>query len=193
MDALKKYLKFVAAGLILAALGAATVWPYRRSLVIGLAAAGVAAVAAHLLLHLSELKEGFKRRSFIYSGNTLLVVVLVLAILVLVNYFLARHSVMVDLTAGKTHSLSDQSLQVLKALKTDVSLKAFFRVGNYGRGAMENLLKLYAYHSARLKYEFIDPDKNPALVKRYGITQDGTTVLEAGGKEVRSRRPPRRT
>lgn len=185
MDALKKNLKYFAAGLILAALAAATLWPYRKGLVIGLAAAGAAAVAGHLLLHLSELKEGFKRRSFIYSGNMLLVVVLVLAILVLVNYFLARHSVMVDLTAGKVHSLSDQSLAVLKGLKTDVSFKAFYRDGNYGRGALENLFKLYAYHSPRIKYEFIDPDKNPGLVKRYGVTQDGTTVLEAGDKEGR--------
>ncbi|MCX6573381.1 MAG: GldG family protein, partial [Candidatus Aminicenantes bacterium] len=184
MDTLKKYLNIVAVVLILAALAAATVWPYRNALILGLGAAGLLALAAYMLLHLPALKQGFRRRSFIYSGNMILVVVLVLAILVLVNYFLARHSVMIDLTAGKTHSLSDQTLQVLKGLKTDVSLKAFFNAGNYGRGAMENLLKLYAYRSARLKYEFIEPDKNPGLVKRYGITQDGTTVLEVGGKEV---------
>ena len=50
---------------------------------------------------------------------------------------------------------------------------------------MENLLELYAYHSGRIKFEFIDPDKNPGLVKRYDVTQDGTTVLEAGDKESR--------
>ncbi|HYA48826.1 MAG TPA: Gldg family protein, partial [Burkholderiales bacterium] len=50
---------------------------------------------------------------------------------------------------------------------------------------MENLLKIYAYNSGRIKYEFIDPDKNPGLVKRYGVTQDATTIFEAGGKESR--------
>jgi ABC-type uncharacterized transport system involved in gliding motility auxiliary subunit len=185
MDVLKKYLNWAAGLLILAALAAGMVWPYRKSLPLILGAAGLLALVAYVLLHLDELKRGFRRRSFLYSGNLLLVVVLVLAILVLVNYFLARHSVMVDLTAGKIHSLSDQTLTVLKALKTDVSLKAFFREGNYGRGTMENLLKLYAYHSPRIQYEFIDPDKNPSLVKHYGISQDGTTVLEAGGQEGR--------
>jgi ABC-type uncharacterized transport system involved in gliding motility auxiliary subunit len=185
MDFLKKYLNWAAGLLILAALAARMVWPYRKSLALVLGAAGLLALVAYVLLHLDELKQGFRRRSFIYSGNMVLVVVLVLAILVLVNYFLARHSVMVDLTAGKIHSLSGQTLTVLKALKADVSLKAFFRESNYGRGAMESLLKLYAYHSPRIKYEFIDPDKNPSLVKQYGITQDGTTVLEAGGQEGR--------
>jgi ABC-type uncharacterized transport system involved in gliding motility auxiliary subunit len=185
MDLLKKYLNWAAGLLILAALAAGMVWPYRKSLVLALGVAGLAALAAYAVLHLDELKQGFRRRSFIYSGNMILVIILVLAILVLVNYFLARHSVMVDLTAGKIHSLSGQTLTVLKALKTDVSLKAFFRESNYGRGAMENLLKLYAYHSPKIKYEFIDPDKNPSLVKHYGISQDGTTVLEAGGQEGR--------
>jgi ABC-type uncharacterized transport system involved in gliding motility auxiliary subunit len=185
MDFLKKYLNWAAGLLILASLAVAMVWPYRKSLVLVLGAAGLLALVAYVLLHLDELKRGFRRRSFLYSGNLLLIVVLVLAILVLVNYFLARHSVMVDLTAGKIHSLSDQTLTVLKALKADVSLKAFFSEGNYGRGTMENLLKLCAYHSPRIKYEFIDPDKNPGLVKHYGITQDGTTVLEVGGQEGR--------
>jgi ABC-type uncharacterized transport system involved in gliding motility auxiliary subunit len=185
MDTLKKSLNSVAFVLILAALAAATVWPYRTALILSLGAAGLLALAVYVLLHLSALKQGFRRRSFIYSGNMVLVVVLVLAILVLVNYFLARHSVMIDLTEAKVHSLSDQSLSVLKGLKTDVSFKAFFREGNYGRGALESLLKLYAYRSARVSYEFIDPDKNPGLVKRYGITQDGTTVLEAGDQEGR--------
>jgi len=36
-----------------------------------------------------------------------------------------------------------------------------------------------------VKYEFIDPDKNPGLIKRYEITTDGTTILEAGDKDTR--------
>jgi ABC-type uncharacterized transport system involved in gliding motility auxiliary subunit len=46
-------------------------------------------------------------------------------------------------------------------------------------------LKNYGYFSKKVKYEFVDPDKNPGLVKGYNITQDGTTVLEAGGNENR--------
>ena len=90
-----------------------------------------------------------------------------------------------DFTASKLHSLSDQSVKVVKALKKDISVKAFFREGNFARGRMENLLKIYAYESPKIKYEFIDPDKNPGLVKRYEVTQDGTTIFEAGDKESR--------
>jgi ABC-type uncharacterized transport system involved in gliding motility auxiliary subunit len=185
MDTLKKNLSAAAAIFLAAALVGLIVWPYKKSAILVLAVLGLAALAAHVVLNWKALKQGFSRRSFLYSGNLLLVVLLVLAILGLANYFLSKHNYRADFTAAKLHSLSDQSVTVLKALKADVSFKCFFRDGNYGRAAMENLIDLYTYHSSRIKVEFIDPDKNPGLVKRYDITQDGTSVLEAGDKESR--------
>ena len=185
MDALKKNLNAAAAIFLAAALVGLIVWPYKKAAILVLAVLGLAALAAHVVFNWKALKQGFSRRSFLYSGNLLLVVLLVLAILGLANYFLSKHNYRADFTAAKLHSLSGQSVTVLKALKADVSFKCFYREGNYGRAAMENLLDLYAYHSNRIKVEFIDPDKNPGLVKRYDVTQDGTSVLEAGDKESR--------
>ncbi|HWQ09876.1 MAG TPA: Gldg family protein, partial [Holophaga sp.] len=185
MDALKKNLNTAALVLIAAGLAGWIVWPQRKSLALGVLALGFIALAAYIVLNRAALAQKFQRKSLLYSGNLVLVVVLVLAILGLANYFLSKHNYRADFTAAKLHSLSDQTVAVLKALKTDIVFKGFFRDGNYGRAAMENLLKIYAYHSARVSYEFLDPDKNPGLVQRYGITQDGTTIIEAGDKESR--------
>jgi len=185
MDAIKKHLNEAAGVFLLAGLIGLIVWPHKRTALLIVFGLGLASLAAHVALNWTALKRGFTRKSFLYSGNLLVVVLLVLAILGLANYFLSKNNYRADFTAAKLHSLSDQSVAVLKALKTDVAFKGFFREGNYGRAAMENLLKLYAYHSARIKFEFIDPDKNPGLVKRYDVNQDGTTVLEAGDKEGR--------
>jgi ABC-type uncharacterized transport system involved in gliding motility auxiliary subunit len=185
MNTLKKYLNSIALALIAAGIVGWIVWPQKKALVLVISALGFAALVAHVVLNLGALKQSFRRKSFLYSGNLLLVIVLVLAILGLVNYFLSKNHYRMDFTVAKLHSLSDQSVSVLKNLKTDISFKCFFREGNYGRAAMENLLKIYAYHSGRIKYEFIDPDKNPGLVKRYDVTQDGTTIIEAGDKESR--------
>ena len=185
METFKKNLNYIAMALILAALAAWIIWPQKKAAILALGLLGILSLIVYAVLNLSSLEQGFRRRSFIYSGNMLLVVVLVLAIIVLANYFLSKHDYRADMTAARIHSLSDQSVTVLKNLKTDISIKCFFREGNYSRAAMENLLKIYAYHSVRIKYEFIDPDRNPGLVKRYDITQDGTSVFEAGGKESR--------
>jgi ABC-type uncharacterized transport system involved in gliding motility auxiliary subunit len=185
MDKIKNRLNTIGLILLFAAFLSWRIWPYRKALFIALLGLGLAAVIVYVLFNLSALKNGFKRRSFIYSSNLLLVVAVVLAIVVLANYFLARHHTRVDFTSSKLHSLSDQSVKVVKALKKDIVLKAFFREGNVSRGSIENLMKIYAYESPRIKYEFIDPDKNPGLVKRYEVTQDGTTIFESGDKDSR--------
>jgi len=185
MDKLKKNLNYIGLGLVFLALVALRIWPDKKFVGFGLALVGIAAIVVYIVFNLAQLKKGLSRKSFLYSSNMVLVVVLVLAILVLVNTFFARHHKRFDFTESKTHSLSDQSIKLVQGLKGDITVKCFFREGNAGRPRMEDLLKIYAYHSPRIKYEFIDPDKNPGLIKRYEITQDGTSILEFGDKENR--------
>jgi ABC-type uncharacterized transport system involved in gliding motility auxiliary subunit len=185
METIKRNLNYIGLALIGLALAALRIWPYKKAIALVLAVIGVLAIAIYVVLNLSSLKRSFSRKSFLYSSNLIFIIVLVLAILVLANYFLARHHYRVDFTEAKIHSLSDQSIQILKNLKQEVQVKCFFTEGNYGRARMENLLKIYAYHSGKIKYEFIDPDKNPSLVKAFNITQDGTSILTCGDKENR--------
>ncbi len=185
MDKIKNRLNSIGLALLAASFLVWRIWPYRKAAALALLGLGLAAITVYVLSNLASLKKGFRRKSFIYSSNLLLVVAVVLAIVVLANYFLSKHHTRVDFTSSKLHSLSDQSIKVVKALKKDVVLKGFFREGNASRGRMENLMKIYAYESPRIKYEFIDPDKNPGLVKRYEVTEDGTTILESGDKDSR--------
>ena len=185
MEKIKQHLNYIALALIALALISWIIWPYRKTLILILGATGVVALAAYIVLNTSSLKAGFKRKSFIYSSNMIVVVVLVTGILVVVNYFFARYHHRFDFTEAKLHSLSDQSVKLLKNLKEDVNIKSFFLEGNFRKNEMENLLQNYVYHSKKIKYEFIDPDKNPGMVKRYEVTTDGTTILESGDKESR--------
>jgi len=185
MDKIKQNLNYIGLALIFLALISLRIWPHKKMAALVLGAAGIAALAIYIISNIASLKEGFKRRSFIYSSNMLLVVVLVLGIVVIVNYFFAKYHHRFDFTESKMHSLSDQSIQVLKNLKNDVYIKSFFLEGNYNKNRMEELFQNYAYHSKRIKFQFIDPDKNPGLVKRYDVTTDGTTILESGDKESR--------
>jgi ABC-type uncharacterized transport system involved in gliding motility auxiliary subunit len=185
METIKKNLNNIGPALVVLGLIGMLIWPHRKTGFLALVVLGAVAIAIYVALNLSSLKRSVSRKSFLYSSNLLLVIIIVLAILVLLNYFLSRHNYRLDFTEAKLHSLSDQSIQVLKNLKKDVQIKGFFREGNYSRAKLEDLLKNFNYYSKRIKYEFIDPDKNPGLVKGYGITQDGTTILEAGGQENR--------
>ncbi|MBN1225304.1 MAG: Gldg family protein [Candidatus Aminicenantes bacterium] len=185
MESLKKYLNYIALALIFLAIASSRIWPYKKPQFYILLILGIGALIVYIWFNLSELQQGIKRKSFLYSSNLILIVVLVLGILFLVNYIFSKYHYRFDFTEAKVHSLSDQSVTVLKNLKAEVRIKSFFLEGNYGQNRMENLLKIYAYHSPKIKYEFIDPDKNPGLVKRYEVTEDGTSILEYGDKESR--------
>ena len=185
METIKKNLNYIALGLILFAFAIYRIWPYKKVVPAILFALGIIALITYIVMNLALLKQGFKRKSFIYSSNLFLVIVLVIGILAILNYFFAKNHYRMDFTETKLHSLSDQSVSVLKGLDENVNIKLFFREGNYSRAGMENLMEIYSYHSDKIKYEFIDPDKNPGMVKRYEIAEDGTTIFECGEKESR--------
>ncbi len=185
MEKIKKNLNYIALAMIALAIVSFRIWPYKKVAPAILFSLGIIALITYIVINLALLKQGFKRKSFIYSSNLLLVIVLVLGILTIINYFFAKHHYRMDFTETKLHSLSDQSVTVLKGLDDDLNIKLFFREGNYGRAGMEHLMEIYSYHSNKIKYEFIDPDKNPGLVKRYEVAEDGTTIFESGEKESR--------
>ncbi len=112
--------------------------------------------------------------------------ILVFAALIAINYFSALTAYRIDYTESKLHSLSDQTLEVLDNLKTDISIKCFMRGEHYSRAAVEHMCKLYARSSSFIRYEFIEPDRNPGLMKRYNVGGDGILIFESGEKERRT-------
>jgi ABC-type uncharacterized transport system involved in gliding motility auxiliary subunit len=122
-------------------------------------------------------------RNLRFGTNLLIAALAVLGIITLVEAISLRHSYRFDLTANKRYSLSSQSQQLLAALPQPVKATAFYQDTQVGRETAKDLLEQYAYYSKQFTYEFIDPDRNPGLAKRYGITSYGTIVLESGNKE----------
>jgi ABC-type uncharacterized transport system involved in gliding motility auxiliary subunit len=144
---------------------------------------GAVLVILYIVFHFSDLKRRLSLRSVRQGGNALLTALMVLLILGGLNFVANRHTLRLDFTAGKQFSLSDQTKLVLKKLKKDVRVTAFYQDNK--RDAMASLLKSYGSQSTRFRYEFVDPDKKPALAKQVGITSYNTTVLECGGNAER--------
>ncbi len=73
----------------------------------------------------------------------------------------------------------------MKNLKKDIEIKAFFRELSERKAIMEEMLKRYSYYTSRIKYEIINPDKNPSLVRELNVSEDGTTIFKCGDQETR--------
>jgi ABC-type uncharacterized transport system involved in gliding motility auxiliary subunit len=171
---------------------------------IGLAAGGVlrqyrpswtaawpAALIAGGLLLLFALYASFPsarvvwgRRATRYGLNALVMIVLILGVIALVEAVSYRHNWRVDLTENKRHTLSPQTVKLLRELRLPVKATAFFRPDQPGKRTAEDLLKQYAAQSdGKFTWEVVDADRNPLQAKRYGVETYGTVVLEAAPKE----------
>jgi ABC-type uncharacterized transport system involved in gliding motility auxiliary subunit len=117
----------------------------------------------------------------IFAGTNLVVYTLAgLAIVVVLNWFVERNNKRWDLTPDKKYTLSEQTAKILKRLEKDVTIYCFDREG--GARARKDLLGNYEVLSRHVKVRFVDPDRNPALAKQYGIRSYGTIVAATADK-----------
>lgn len=101
---------------------------------------------------------------------------LVLSILIVVNAISFSHYRLFDLTGEGMFTLSDQTRKVVKSLEENVTIYAFAQpMQNLG---IKDFLDQYAYESKKIKYEIIDPNKQPAMAQKFNVTDYGTFVIE---------------
>ncbi len=146
---------------------------------------GAAVLAVYVAVHFSRFKTRNARLNFLFASNLAVVVLLIVAIVAAVNYLGAKVHARFDFSAGKVHSLSAQTLQVVRGLQKNLEIKAFFSKGNRNQERLRSLLDIYRFHSGRVQASFIDPYLKPELVKEYEIKADGTMVFSYGGKSTR--------
>jgi ABC-type uncharacterized transport system involved in gliding motility auxiliary subunit len=146
-------------------------------------AVGVVLVAASAVLNLRGARSEGSRRSARFGVNAVVSIVVFAAILVFLQTLVARHGGSFDSTANKRFSLAPQTEKVLDRLSKDVVFTCFFKADEPAKAALADLLKGYAGENPRVKYGFVDPDKDPVAARRYKIRSYGTIVAESGGRE----------
>ena len=145
-------------------------------------AAGVLLIVAWPVLSLSTLQQR-GRQAALRSTSLVVGSLLVLALLGMVNFLAARHTLRWDTTRTKRYSLSQQTRQVLNTLTSDVEALAFFQE-NEGQAA-KDVLQEYAAASRRFTFQMIDPDRKPEVALQHKVREYGTIVLTDGTKSER--------
>lgn len=140
------------------------------------------------LVNFNILKAFSKQRSAKYGAVSIFGAVIFTAILVIINIISTYHSTRIDLSEKKLYSLADQSINILKGLKKDVLITAFFKKASNEEKIMGDILGVYKDQSDKITFDFVDPDLNPIIANKYNINDNKdlmTTVFECGDKEFR--------
>ena len=119
-----------------------------------------------------------QRRNTLLTTNALVSAVLIAALLVGLNYLATEHHARWDLTATREHSLSPQTIKILRTLPGPVQVVAFPNADSTGR--YRDLLSTYQYYSKDFQFRIVDPDRNPAEAQKYKVTSYGQIVLARG-------------
>ena len=124
-------------------------------------------------------------RSTVYGINSSVLILIVLGVLIFANLLGYRHKHRFDFTEQSLYSLAPQTIKILSNLPREVKITGFFISDSGNKMIVQNLLDGYLENTDKIKITYINPDKNPAIVKRYGVTLDGTIVLESGEQETK--------
>jgi len=177
MNALKQLVKFffknsvwLGIGLISAAFTSGLIAGW-MALQTGLTIAGIVLVGIWLLMLGRFDTNGnqtnfWQRRSTQAGTSALISTVSVFVILGLLNFMAVRHLYRVDLTDTARLSIAPETQQILKNLKQPVTLYLFDKEQS---PEDRELLQNFRRQSQNFSFEFVDPDANPALAKKFEI------------------------
>ncbi len=129
------------------------------------------------------MPKTLRSRRLHYGSSAIFSTVVFLAILVVVALIAERHPLRADLTETGQFSLSEQSRKIVASLQEPVTVKAFFAGGAPEASRAKDLLETYRYYNKNIRYEFIDPDREPQLARQYEIRDYGVLVVEGLGRK----------
>lgn len=124
------------------------------------------------------VRDKVKRLRVKSSTNMGAAILLVLVLVVMISLLSERHYLRWDVTLAGEHTLSEKTLQVLKTVNEPVEIKAFVREGYPDSEEAERLLSAYHYRAPNITFTLIDPERNPAVARRYHVRSVNTFVME---------------
>ncbi|MDJ0617965.1 MAG: Gldg family protein [Calothrix sp. MO_192.B10] len=141
------------------------------------------AIAIIWLLWQSKRSNWWGRRSTQAGTNAILATTAVVVILGLINFLGTRYSLRQDLTETQLFTLAPQSQELVRSLKSPVKVWVFDITQNPQE---RELLENYQRYSSKFKFEYLDPQAKPGLVKKFGVDEDnGKVYLESGKQRIK--------
>lgn len=133
-----------------------------------------------------EIKDFMLSRRGRYGLNTIVMIVVFIAILICANYLGVIKHRRFDVTSSSQFTLAPQTVNVIKGLKAPVQAIGFFPSGSQfqaPRREVQNLLEEYRYFNRDFSFKFVDPEAKPALAKQYQVRYNGTIIFESGSRQ----------
>ncbi len=127
------------------------------------------------------------KKSLKYGSNSIILIAVVLAIVIVINLLVGMGGFKWDLTSDKKFSISDETSKIMKELDLkDVEIYGLFDdgevSGNVGYTELINIVDKYKQFGIPIRY--IDPDKDPGTIR--SLDASGTKNISKGDFVVKN-------
>lgn len=129
-------------------------------------------------------QPGNFRRQALRGTNLAVYTIVVLAIVVLCNWFVNRNDHHLDLTPNKAFSLSPQTHKLLKGLQEPLTIYVFGRQSNFRE--QRDLIDLYSSASHYVSVKYVDPNRDPGLARSFGVQSYGSVYVAVGKRHLQA-------
>lgn len=127
---------------------------------------------------------GFKNKSWFRKIKTILLILLILAVYLVINYFVQFKIDLpiFDVTEQKVYTLTDISKKAIENIDKEVNIYLY---GYSEKHAVTNLVKQYCKHNQNIKYQIATEETNPSLIKEYELEEGyEVVIIESEGKKT---------
>ncbi|MGB0911114.1 MAG: GldG family protein [Nitrospirales bacterium] len=136
------------------------------------------------IVQFQRIKSFSQQRATRLGLNSIIAVILVGAIVVIMNFLAARHAPEWDFSETQHFTLSRQTYQILRKLEQPIAIKVFAHERSPKYASFHDLLTTYSKETKKITVEYIDPERQPELAKKYAITQIDTAVVESPSQKI---------
>lgn len=141
----------------------------------------------------SRINKKHLKYGTLATAITVIFIAVVVLINVIVGIAMDRHPLKIDLTSNKLYEISDQTIDYLKNLQSDVDITVMSDEASYKSNTnyktLSEVLEKYAQYSDKINLKYADIQKNPDEVSKYSANYSGeiaeNSVVIASGDKVR--------
>ncbi len=129
--------------------------------------------------YITSKQKFWQLRSTEAGTNALISSISVIAILVLINFLGVNYLTEIDLTENQLLTLSTQTQEVVENLKQPIKIFLFVPQKDQ---ANQQLLENYSSYNSLFEYQFVDPDSNIELARKFNVKSLGEVYIEYENK-----------
>ncbi len=123
-----------------------------------------------------KIKASFQSRMFHNGGYSTVVIAAVIILAVLVNLFVAKLDLKLDLSTEGLYSISEETETIVKGLENDITIYYVIQSGSENK-IVEEILNRYKELSDHITVEYRDPVMYPKFVSNYTSEESSNCVI----------------